>query len=116
MAGQENKSLNVKTNGTSTQKCKSYELIILHHNVQCLNNKLLDLSISLSTDEVNGDVLCFIEHWLKANQFNSVYIDQFKLVSSFCRSTRIGGGSSIYVKNFLRTKDLDVKRLVNYQQ
>jgi len=105
MAGQENKSLNVKTNGISTQKCKPYELIILHHNVQSLN-KLLDLSISLSTDEVNADVLCFTEHWLKANQLNSIYIDQFKQVSSFCRSTSTGGGSSIYVKNFLRTKDL----------
>ena len=74
MAGQEIKSLNVKTNGTSTQKCKSYELIILHHNVQSLNNKLLDLSLSLSTDEVNADVLCFSEYWLKVNQFNSVYM------------------------------------------
>jgi len=103
MVGQENKS-NVKTNDTSMQKSRPYELVILHHNVQSLYNKLLDLSISISTDDTNADVLCFTEHWLKMNQLDTIFIDQFKLVSSFSRSTRVGGGSSIFVKDFLRTK------------
>ena len=107
MAGQENETLNVKVTDTSTPNLKSHELKILHHNVQSLNNKLLELSISLSIDDINADILCFAEHWLGENQLNSVYIDQFKLVSSFSRSIRTGGGSSIFVKNFLRTKDVD---------
>jgi len=80
MAGQENETLNVKVTDTSTLNPKSHELKILHHNVQSLNNMLLELSISLSIDDINADILCFTEHWLGENQLNSVYIDQFKLV------------------------------------
>ena len=105
MDGQENKS-DVKTNDTRTQTRKLHKLVILHHNVQSLYNKLLDISISVSTDDINADVLCFTEHWLKMNQIDTVYIDQFKLVSSFSRSTRSGGGSSIFIKDFLRTKEV----------
>src|SRR5215469_13071953 len=105
MVRQENKS-NVKTTDTSTQKSRPYELVILHHNMQNLFNKLLDLSISISTDDINADVLCFTEHWSKMNQLDTISIDQFKLVSSFSRSTRSGGGSSIFVKEFIRTKEV----------
>jgi len=40
------------------------------------------------------------------NQLDTISIDQFKLVSSFSRSTRLGGGSSIFVKEFIRTKEV----------
>ena len=63
----------MKTNNTSTQNSKPYELVILHHNVQSLYNKLLDLSISISTDDINTDVLCFTEHLLKKNQIDTIY-------------------------------------------
>jgi hypothetical protein len=75
--------------------------------VQSLNNKLLELSISLSFDEIYADILCFTEHWLRENQLNSVHIDQFKLVSNFGRATRTGGRSSIFVRNCVCTKDID---------
>ena len=122
MAGQKHEALTVKDTETSKLNLKLHELKILHHNVQSLNNKLLELSISLSSDDTNADVLCFTEQWLRENEISSVYIDQFKLVSSFSRPTRTGGGSSIFVRNFLRTKyvitlkDQGVKIPLNYQQ
>lgn len=107
MAGQEQETVKEKISVNNKLKFKSQELKILHHNVQSLSNKLLELSISLSFDDVNADILCFTEHWLRDNQLSSIYIDQFKLVSSFSRPTRAGGGSSIFVRNSLRTKDAD---------
>jgi hypothetical protein len=61
----------------------------------------------LSCDNVNVDVLCFTEHWLREDQLSSVYIDQFRLVISFSRSSRNGRWSGIFVRNFLCTKDVD---------
>jgi len=107
MAGHEHEALKVKDTATSKLNFKLHKLKILYHNVQSLNNKLLEISISLSFDDINADVLCFTEHWLKENQLSSVHIDQFKLVSSFNRPTRTGRGSSIFVKNFICTKDVD---------
>lgn len=107
MAGQKFKICKVTGSGTNTQTIKHSELKILHHNVQSLNNKLLDLSISISTEEVTADILCLTEHWLKVDQINNVHIDQFKLISSFCRSTQSGGGSSIFVKPVIKTNEVE---------
>lgn len=83
-----NVSVNTKTCDTKTTNPKPYVLKILHHNVQSLPNKLLDLSIFLTTEVVDIDILCFSEHWLKTEQDESICINQFKLISSFCRSTK----------------------------
>ena len=107
MAGHLHKSLHVKDTETSKLDLNLYELKILHHNVQSLNNMLLEISISLSFDDISVYVLCFTEYWLRENQLSSAYNDQFKLVSSFSKSSRNGGGSGIFIRNFLHTKDVD---------
>jgi len=99
MAKHLNVSVSIKSSDSKTKNFKSHVLKILHHNVQSLPNKLLDLSLFLTTDVVDIDILCFTEHWLKFEQTNSIYIDQFKLISSFHRSTKKGGGSGIFVKD-----------------
>lgn len=68
--------------------------------MQSLNNKLLEISISLSFDDISVDFLCFTEHWLRENELSSVYINQFKLVNRFSISSRNGGQSGIVVRTF----------------
>ena len=84
-----------------------FELRILHHNVQCLNNKLLDIKMMLTIDNLNANILCFTEHWLLEDQMNILNIDQFRLVSKFCRSSSTSGGSCIFTKNTIQTKEIN---------
>jgi len=58
----------------------------------------------------NIDVLCLTEHWIKEDYLTTVHIDQYKLVSHFGRKNHNHGGSCIYAKKDIRTKD------VNYLQ
>jgi hypothetical protein len=62
-----------------------YSIRLLHHNVQSLNSKLLDITMMLIVDSLNVNILCFTEHWLLEDQMNVLNIDQFRLVSSFSR-------------------------------
>jgi len=55
-------------------------------------------------------VLCLTEHWMKEDYITTVHIDQYKLVSHFGRKNHKHGGSCIYVKKNIHTKD------VNYLQ
>jgi hypothetical protein len=86
---------------------KSYEIWLLHHNVQSLSNKLLDIAILLATDHSNLNILCFTEHWLLEGQLKVLNIDGFRLVSSFSRSHSASGGSCIFVRNSIDTKDVN---------
>jgi hypothetical protein len=44
-------------------KCeKAKNIILLHHNIQSLNNKIQELSLYLHVSETMVDVLCFTEH------------------------------------------------------
>jgi hypothetical protein len=72
---------------------REFELRILHHNVQSLNNKLQDIKLMLTIDKLNVNMLCFTEHWLCEDQLNVLNIDQFILMSKFCRSSSASGGS-----------------------
>jgi hypothetical protein len=83
---------------------------ILHYNVQGINNKLLELNILLQSELVDVDVLCLREHWLREENIKLISIDKFKLAGNFSRSKSDHGGSYIYVKHCMQTKE------INYQQ
>ena len=70
-----------------TKNVREFELRLLHHSVQSLNNKLIEITIMLTVDKLNVNILCFTEHWLVEDQLNVVNIDQFRLVSKHCRNS-----------------------------
>lgn len=80
--------------------------LILHHNVESLNNKLLDIGMMLTVDNLNVTILCFTEHWLLKDQMYVLSIDQFRLVSNFS-SYSTSGGSCIFTRNAIQTKEVN---------
>jgi len=60
----------------------------------------------LSVDKMHINVLCLTEHWLSDDQLKIVYIDHFNLVSKYCRTTSLLGGSCIYVNNKIQSKEV----------
>jgi len=80
--------------------------LILHHNVQSLNNKLLDIAMMLTVDNLNVNILCCTEHWLLEEQMNVLNIHQFRLVSNFS-SYSTSEGSCIFTINTIQTKEIN---------
>jgi exonuclease III len=61
----------------------------------------------LQTELAEVDVLCMSEHWLREEYIKLITIDEFKLTSNFSRSKSIHGGTCIYVKHYLQTKEVN---------
>jgi hypothetical protein len=89
---------------------KEYEIRLLHHNVQSLNTKLLDIAIMLTADNLNVNSLCFMEHWLLEAQMQVLNIDYFRLVSNFSRNHSASGGSCSFIRNSIETKEVECLR------
>jgi len=89
---------------------KEYEIRLLHHNVQSLSNKLLDIAIMLATEHSNINILCFTEHWLSEVQLKVLNIYGFRLVSNFSSSHSASGGSCIFTRNTIEMKDVNYLR------
>jgi hypothetical protein len=67
----------------------------------------MELMVLLNTSLHNINALCFTEHWLSEDQLILLEINNFKLVSKFCRKDFKNGGSCIFVK-----KELNVREIV----
>ena len=89
------------------RKPKHDMVSILHHNVQSINNKSLELNVLLKSKLVDVDVSCLSEHWLREGHIKLISIDKFKLASNFSRSKSDQCGSCIYVKHHVQTKEIN---------
>jgi hypothetical protein len=70
------KKVKVEREGKMKQKPKPD--VSIHHNVQSINNKLLELNVLLQSELADVDVLCLSEHWLREEL---IIIDKFKLAT-----------------------------------
>jgi hypothetical protein len=85
---------------------KQNKFVILHHNVQSLSNKQLELTVLLNSSLQNLDALCFTEHWLIKDQINRVEMSKFQLGNRFCRKEAKNRGSCIFITEQLNTKEV----------
>jgi hypothetical protein len=102
-------SLKTTANSTSIPDFyNEYKIRLLHHNVQGLNNKLLDIAVMLAMESLNNklldiavmlamenlniNILCFTEHRLLEVQMNVINIDHSRLASNFSRNHSTSGG------------------------
>jgi hypothetical protein len=65
------------------------------------------LEILLETVINNVEVLCFTEHWLNCHKIHAIKINHFTLASAFCRKNSDHGGSCIFIKKGVMTKELN---------
>ena len=89
------------------QKPQPDVALLLHHNIQGINNKLLGLNVLLQSELADVDVLCLSEHWLREEYIKLISTDKFKLANNFSRSKSDHGGSCIYVKYDVQTKEIN---------
>jgi hypothetical protein len=101
------KTLNFYNEKDCVMNFNDYEIRLLHHNVQSLNNKLLDIAVIPTTENFNVNSLCLTEHWLLEAQTKVISIDYFRLVSNFSRNHSASGGSCIFVTNNIDTKEVE---------
>jgi hypothetical protein len=77
------------------------KLSILHHNVQSLGSKLLELNVLLRSCLSKPDILCFSEYWLQKDQILHINIEHYELADSFCRKKDKHEGPCIFVSNVI---------------
>ena len=82
-------------------------LSVPHQTIQSISNKQIELDLVLKSRLKNTEVLCFTEQWVKADYLNLIQIDQYKSVSHFSRILYDHGGSCVYVKKSIRTKEFN---------
>ena len=81
---------------------------ILHQNIRNLWGKHGELEILIETEINNAEVLCFTEHWLNCHKTYAININHFTLSNAFCRSKSEHGGSRIFVRKGVMTKELNL--------
>jgi len=70
------------------QKQKPGVVSILHHNVQSMNNELLELNVLFQSELADVDGLCLSYHWLREEYIKLIYLLTYLLhgAESFLRS------------------------------
>lgn len=79
------------------------KISIIHQNVQSIGNSVDAINMFLSE---HSDCICLAitEHWKSTSQLQLHGINDFKLVSSFCREEGQHGGVAVFCRNSVKCK------------
>lgn len=64
-----------------------------------MRNKIDLIEVELKTQNI--DIACITEHWFQINQLDLLHINDYRLVSIFCRSSFSGGGVAVLCRSSL---------------
>lgn len=87
----------------SEENQASFEFTVLHQNIQGLVNKqeILELTLANLSSNVDPDVLCFTESFVKHGEEKNINIANYIVASHFSRKNKSRGGSCILTKKGL---------------
>lgn len=91
------KDFDIQNSVTSVKSVSRSDTVSLFHvNIQCISNKLDQLSLFL--DKYKFDIVCLSEHWLDQCTLESINIPMYSLANFFCREPNKHGGVLIFIK------------------
>lgn len=102
------KSENIVRNQKFVNQAHEDEFILLHFNVQCITNKIPMLDAFF--EECKPLILCLSETWLTPTNLNVFNLQNYRMISSFCRKTHVHGGTAIFANKII----LQVCKPINY--
>lgn len=98
---------------THSQKGSDSDKLVFNPNIILLNINTISLDkVNLLQEEIcnypNLDILCLVEIGVKIELVNNIHIDNYKLISYYCRPSKKCGGVGIWSKENLDTKKMNV--------
>lgn len=78
---------------------KKKDIKVFHQNVQSLPSSINELEVFLHTRCTDTDILCISEHWMKKEEIEKSFINNFSLKETFSRISYSHGGVAIYTSN-----------------
>lgn len=69
---------------------------------------MTEIETYLEINELQYDALIFTEHWLRTDEFKSIYIEGYTNATCYSRSQLSHGGSCIFVKKEYSFVELDI--------
>lgn len=95
-----------RTKARLHEKVNNKNLSILHINICSLRNKVGEVEVFLRNKVgVEYDIICFSEHHMHENELNSLVINDYRIVSNYCRKHNKKGGTIILSKPNIISKD-----------
>ena len=88
-------------------KTENDELSIFNFNIRSFFKNFDELSIILSHFDVSFDIIILTETWLNENTAQLCNINGYKSYHTY-RTSREGGGVSIFFKHNINSEDLDI--------
>jgi len=70
----------------------------------------------LTAENLNMNILSFTEHWLLEAQMKVINIDYFRLVSSFSRNHSASGGSCIFIRSNIETREVKYLKVLGKEK